>query len=183
MHHKEKQRYASSDHVRLVANSTHKGYWSNTRPSSLQLASVAHQTRDCDYIGRTFPPSAENTRPSTSLLHLTGTKFSIPLQSPSDSTHFNSLTMASVARFGSYNPSDEDAQRYWEAEASRVEPDGNIPAGFPKRLNSTLAWTREDIEGKQSSWKLEFTKDELVAIGEAVSSFESESARLLMEPR
>jgi hypothetical protein len=84
--------------------------------------------------------------------------------------------MPSAPQFGSYNPSDEDAKRYWDAEASRVTPDVDIPEGFPKRLESTLAWRGEEIADDQSSWKLELTKDEIAEIDAALSSFEGEFA-------
>ena len=84
--------------------------------------------------------------------------------------------MASAPKFGSYNPSDEDAQRYWDAEASRVTPDVDVPDGFPQRLESTLVWTGKEIAEDQSSWKMELTKDEIAGIDAALSSFEGESA-------
>jgi hypothetical protein len=71
-----------------------------------------------------------------------------------------------------YTPSDVDEQRFWDQQRTRNSPPVDVPPGFPKKLESPLAWTGADIEAKQSQWKLDLTGEELLAIDSALATFE-----------
>lgn len=72
----------------------------------------------------------------------------------------------------SYYPSEVETQRFWNEERTRNKASVDVPSGFPKKLNSSLAWTREEIEMKQSDWKLDLTSEEIEAINAALVAFE-----------
>ena len=75
----------------------------------------------------------------------------------------------------SYYPSEVDTQRFWNLELSREKIGVDIPLGFPKKLDSPLAWTGAEIESKQVEWKLDLTSEEITAIHAALEAFEGQS--------
>jgi hypothetical protein len=76
----------------------------------------------------------------------------------------------------SYYPSELETQQFWDRELNRDKAGVDIPYGFPKKLDSPLAWTGAEIENKQSQWKLDLTDEEIVAIDAALAGFEGQSA-------
>ena len=72
----------------------------------------------------------------------------------------------------SYYPSEVEIQRFWDEERSREKATIDLPNGFPKELQSPLAWTRPEIEKKQSEWKLEMAIEDVEAINAALEAFE-----------
>ncbi|KAK5632156.1 hypothetical protein RRF57_007870 [Xylaria bambusicola] len=77
-----------------------------------------------------------------------------------------------AADTATYVPSDTYTKRFWEKEATREKIEVDVPNGFPRHIDSPLAWTGSDIEMKESEWKLSLTTEELVAIDSALSKFE-----------
>jgi len=71
-----------------------------------------------------------------------------------------------------YYPSELDTQRFWDRELTRNKANLDVPHGFPKELNSPLAWTGAEIETKESQWKLDLTEEEIVAVEAALAAFE-----------
>lgn len=71
-----------------------------------------------------------------------------------------------------YTPSEADTRTFWDRELTREKVCLDIPHGFPKKLDSPLAWIGADIESKQSEWKLDLTDEDIGAIDAALRSFE-----------
>ncbi|VUC37547.1 unnamed protein product [Clonostachys rosea] len=72
----------------------------------------------------------------------------------------------------SYNPSRTEAQRFWDEQSKWVKASADVLEGFPKRLNSSLAWKGEDMWDKVSQWKLCLSAEDIGAISTAVLSFD-----------
>jgi hypothetical protein len=82
--------------------------------------------------------------------------------------------MAPADVLPSYYPSQWETDRFWSAEQSRAKSIVDVPAGFPKQIESTLAWTPEDIATKQAQWKLDLSENDIAAIDAALARFEGE---------
>lgn len=80
-----------------------------------------------------------------------------------------------AATTASYVTSDIDTKLFWEKEANRESINLNVPDGFPKHIDSPLAWTGAEVETKESEWKLDLTAEEIVAIDAALAKFEGRS--------
>jgi hypothetical protein len=79
----------------------------------------------------------------------------------------------------SYVPSDQHASLFWEKHHKQgAYIESKVPDGFPEKLVSPLAWTRADIEKKQSDCVLELGKDDIEQIEAALASFEAQSLDL-----
>lgn len=78
----------------------------------------------------------------------------------------------------SYVPSDQHAFLFWEKHHNQEYAESKVPEGFPEKLVSPLAWTRADIEKKQSEWILKLGKDDIEKIDAALASFEAQSLDL-----
>jgi len=83
-----------------------------------------------------------------------------------------------AATIASYVPSDIDTKLFWEKEAIREKINLNVPNGFPKHIDSPLAWTGAEVEMKESEWKLDLTTEEIVAIDAALAKFEANHKEL-----
>jgi hypothetical protein len=79
-----------------------------------------------------------------------------------------------------YVPSDTYTRRFWEKEALRERIELDVPDGFPKHINSPLAWIGADLEMKESEWKLDLKAEEVAAIDAALSKFEGGSLHTLI---
>tara|TARA_R110002003_G_scaffold96_23_gene7605 strand:- start:176 stop:502 length:327 start_codon:yes stop_codon:yes gene_type:complete len=78
----------------------------------------------------------------------------------------------------SYYPSDLDTQRFWNNDHTEKEYAVEIPADFPKKIESPLAWTRDEVESKRCEWKLDLTSKEVAAIDAALLGFEGQLYQL-----
>jgi len=78
-----------------------------------------------------------------------------------------------AAAIASYIPSDIDTKLFWEKEVIREKINLNVPDGFPKHIDSPLAWTGAEIETKESEWKLDLTAEDIIAIDAALAKFEA----------
>lgn len=72
----------------------------------------------------------------------------------------------------SYNPSDIDTQRFWDWQSTREKPSLDVPNGFPRRLDSSLAWIGENILDKESEWKIDLSAEDIAAVDAAVTAFD-----------
>ncbi|CCT74741.1 uncharacterized protein FFUJ_10807 [Fusarium fujikuroi IMI 58289] len=75
----------------------------------------------------------------------------------------------------SYYPSDEHHRRFWDGQSNKDECGANVPDGFPKALNSTLAWRGEDIQDKETQWKVKLSDQDIASICNAVRAFDENS--------
>lgn len=78
-----------------------------------------------------------------------------------------------AASVATYVPSDRDQQLFWEKEEARDKIELDLPQGFPKHIDSPLAWTGAEVEGKESEWRLDLTVEEVAAIDAALAKFEA----------
>ncbi|KAI6082012.1 hypothetical protein F4821DRAFT_248171 [Hypoxylon rubiginosum] len=72
----------------------------------------------------------------------------------------------------SYVPSGNYTDRFWKKEAIREKSTLAIPNGYPKYIDSPLAWTGVEVEAKESEWKLYLSPEEIIAIDAALAKFE-----------
>jgi hypothetical protein len=86
--------------------------------------------------------------------------------------------MAPADVLPSYYPSQWETERYWSAEKARTAVEVDVPAGFPKQIESTLAWTPTDIAAKEAQWKLVLSVEDIKAVETALASFEGEVSLL-----
>ncbi|KAK0871220.1 hypothetical protein LTR87_012966 [Friedmanniomyces endolithicus] len=77
-----------------------------------------------------------------------------------------------------YCPSDEEAERFWQAELQNGKVSTGVPDGFPQKLRSSFAWKGADIEDKQSEWQLDLTSDEIDSVNAALAAFEAKHTDL-----
>lgn len=77
----------------------------------------------------------------------------------------------------SYCPSDEEAERFWQAELQNGKVSTGVPDGFPQKLRSSFAWKGADIEDRQSEWQLDLTSDEIDSVNAALAAFEGQCTR------
>ncbi|KAF5973939.1 Clavaminate synthase-like protein [Fusarium bulbicola] len=61
------------------------------------------------------------------------------------------------------------------SSSSKDEFGSNVPDGFPKTLNSTLAWRCENIQHKEAQWKRKLSDEENSAIHSAATGFDVNS--------
>lgn len=69
-------------------------------------------------------------------------------------------------------PSEVETQRFWGKQSTIKSATVALPTGFPAKISSTLAWTKEDIEAKRNEWQVNLTGDDIVAIDAALADFE-----------
>ncbi|CAH0027953.1 unnamed protein product [Clonostachys rhizophaga] len=77
----------------------------------------------------------------------------------------------------SYNPSRTEAQRFWDDQSKWIKASADVLEGFPKSLNSSLAWEGEDMRDKVSQWKLCLSEED-IAKYEDLSSISSSTFEL-----
>ncbi|KAF5723289.1 Clavaminate synthase [Fusarium mundagurra] len=75
---------------------------------------------------------------------------------------------------GSYYPSEIDTQRFWVERDSRAQETIGVPEGFPHKLDSTLAWTRDDIHSRGREWRTELSVEDVAVIEAAANAFQDE---------
>lgn len=75
----------------------------------------------------------------------------------------------------SYLPTEKDAARFWD-NAGNVDElcQEGLIQGYPRELQSPLAWTAEEAEKKSSQWFLELKEEDVKAIDSALAGFEGE---------
>ena len=74
-----------------------------------------------------------------------------------------------------YHPTEEHASHFWETQHRRERKEKSaprVPDGFPEQLQSSLAWTRAEIEGQRSNWTVELDEVDIEAIETALALFE-----------
>lgn len=77
----------------------------------------------------------------------------------------------------SYFPNDIETKRFWDLEQARAKSRVEVPAGFPNRLDSSLAWSGNEIEGKDQEWTIELTAEDVKLIEAALAEFEGQAFR------
>lgn len=79
-----------------------------------------------------------------------------------------------AATVASYVPSDAYVERFWQKEATRPRTSLPVPDGFPRYLDSPLAWTGAEVEAKEAEWRLDLTSEEIDSIDAALAKFEGQ---------
>jgi hypothetical protein len=82
--------------------------------------------------------------------------------------------MATVA----YYPSQQHASLFRDTQQSTTQLEAGVPAGFPEKLRSPLAWTRDGIEKKRNEWMVELGNDDIKAVEQALAGFEGKNGQL-----
>lgn len=77
-------------------------------------------------------------------------------------------TMATL----SYLPTEAETKRFWDLDSATAKAQVEVPTGFPKRLESSLAWSGNEIEGKDAQWTIVLTAEDVVLIEAALRKFE-----------
>ncbi|MAD83007.1 MAG: hypothetical protein CL912_08585 [Deltaproteobacteria bacterium] len=85
--------------------------------------------------------------------------------------------MAAIA----YYPSQQHASVFNDKQHSteKLEHEAKVPDGFPGKLQSPLAWTRDEIENKRNAWIVELGVKDIEALEQALSGFEGKHWSLL----
>lgn len=73
----------------------------------------------------------------------------------------------------SYYPSNTAAQRFWDEHVKKAKAGLGVPDGFPTRLESTLAWTSDDIRNRELEWRMKLSAEDIAAIDAATRAFDS----------
>ena len=73
-----------------------------------------------------------------------------------------------------YYPAQQHCSLFRDKQSStkKLEYEAKVPDGFPGKLQSPLAWTRDEIENKRNAWIVELGVEDIEALDKALDGFE-----------
>ncbi len=99
------------------------------------------------------------------------------LSSDLGSVRVIALTMATaISAPIPYFPTDQQALGFWESIARAQEAVGQVPPGFPKQLQSSLAWSAADLETQLLQHGVKLDGTDINALETALAAFKCEVA-------